>query len=89
MHLVQLQKFIVVSTLFKSLKFKVSSEIQEISLRVALLGRSPMTLAFPASWVLEGKPGFNFTASLNEVSTRTQFWDMLSTCLTSEAFFLH
>ena len=59
------------------------------SLLAALLGRYPMTLASLTSWVLQGNPGFNFTASHNGLSTGPPFRDTPDTWLTLVAFFGH
>ena len=53
------------------------------SLLVTLLGRYPLILASLTSWVLQGNPGFNFTASHNGLSTRPPFRDTPDTCLAS------
>ena len=55
------------------------------SLLAALLISYAMTLASPTSWVLQGNPGFNFTASHNGLS-RPPFRDNPDACLTSAAF---
>ena len=58
------------------------------SLLAALLSRYPMALASPASWGLQGNPGFTFTASHNGLF-RPPFRDTPDTCLTSAAFLRH
>lgn len=82
--------------------FKCSSDIQICSallttthvflldwfhaLLAALLGRYTTSLASLTSCVLQGNPGFNFTASANGLSTWPPTTDTLDTCQTSVAY---